>query len=444
MSKISLINTPNQIFNIDREPIVDYCYPIGLLSVSASLTNNGHNVSYLDAYSKNLTPVEISDFVMRQNAEYVGLNVVLPNINVALAITNELKKRNKSIETILGGPATTLFGDELIKNDSVDYIVYMEGEYSTPNLLYGIQQNSLEKVSGIYFKKGRKIIKNPAGPRIKNLDSLPLINPEEIPRGLIKNSKEICIISSRGCPSQCIYCSSPIIWDNKIKFRSVENIFQEIQNYSSIHTFDSIHFLDDNFTLNKRRLENFCRSFKKEGFTKQYNWRCLSRVNTIDSKIINIMKWSGCNKISFGIESASPKILKSIKKNITISQADFALKLTRDVGIKTKAFFMIGFPDETNKEMQKTLDYASTCLADDIAINVVKPYPGTELFNQLSEEKRKKISWKCNTNINSLNKEIQNKMKKYGSLPNESCSNFFTIEELLKKIEKTYENFLNK
>ncbi|MBU4501840.1 MAG: B12-binding domain-containing radical SAM protein, partial [Nanoarchaeota archaeon] len=413
--KIALINSPRQFYENsltkDKE-IIDNSYPIGLLYVSSALKNKDYEVSYLDAnfYKKSIN--DIVEFVNKNKPEFVGMNIVLPNMDVVLNAAKAIKEKSNT-QIILGGPGATLFADELIKHPAIDYTISGEGERTIVELLKGIENNELSEVKGVSYKAGNEICTNERREQIQHLDDILFPDVTEIPKDIINKSGTISMFTTRGCPSQCTFCSTPKIWERKVRMRSTKNIIDEIKHYEEHFDFKEIHFLDDTFTLNKRRLYDFIEEYKANDFDKKYSWRCLSRVNTIDEELAIAMKESGCYQISFGIESGSPKVLKDIKKGINLTQAKNALRICKDAGIKTKAFFMIGFPSETPGDIKQTLDYACSCGADDIAINVVKAYPGTEMYESSKGLIGDNFSYKqINFDRDPAN-EVEKRMLKY-------------------------------
>lgn len=443
MEKISLINSPKQFYenNItgDKESI-DNSYPIGLLYISSVLKNAGYDVSYLDANFNKKSIQDIVEFVEKNKPQFVGMNIVLPNIEVVLNTASAIKEKN-DVKIILGGPGATLFNYELIKHPSIDYIVSGEGESTIVELLEGIMSNNLSHVKGISYKQEGKIFHNEKGERIKELDTLPFPDATEIPKEIINRSGTVSMFTSRGCPNQCTFCSTPAIWEGKVRARSADSIIDEIKYYEKHFKFKEVYFLDDTFTLNKKRVYDFIEKYRAEKLDQKYSWKCLSRVNTIDKEIATAMKESGCYHISFGIESGSPKILKEIKKNISLYQAKKALEICKDVGIQTRAFFMIGFPNETPEDIKQTLEYACNCGADDIAINVVKAYPGTEMYKSFKGQIGSNFSYKQVKFSKDPVNEVEKRMMKYSSIPEVSCSKYYTVDEMLIMIEKTYEEF---
>ncbi len=442
MKDLILVNSPNQFFTTDsmgNELNTDKTYSVGLGYVSASLKKEGFDVGFVDGNFQR-TPVEsIAGEISAQKPAAVGMNVTLPNLSVVLDTARKIKESYNPL-IIVGGPGATLIHDKIIKDDSIDIVARNEGEETTPKLLSGAD---LQDIPGITYKRNGSVIANPKSEPIKDLDSLSFPDTDVIPQE-IKELGIVSMFTTRGCSNRCTYCSTPEIWDRKIRFRSAEGIVDEINNYREHFNLKEVHFLDDTFTVSRKRLYSFLDAYVQAGLNKEIGWRCLSRVNTVDEDTLDYMKEAGCNHISYGIESANEEVLKDIKKNISPEQAKQVCEMTSRLGIKTKAFFMIGFPGETEKEINQTLDFAANLDVDRIAINVVKAYPGTALYNEVNQAFPEGYSsdFRCNSSAWEAGDKVGECMKKYASIPEISCNPHFTPQELMGFAEEGYRRFL--
>ena len=183
------------------------------------------------------------------------------------------------------------------------------------------------------------------------------------------------IMTSRGCPYGCTYCSTDT---RRVSYRSIDNVLKEIRLVKEKYGTSQFSFKDDSFTVNRKRVEDLCDRLIKEKFN--INWECNTRVNLINDDLLLKMKRAGCNSIKVGIESGSERVLKEMNKGITHDQVRNAAKLFRKVGIHWTGYFMMGVPGETVEDVYKTLDFMYEVKPDFASIGVYEPFPGTPMF----------------------------------------------------------------
>ena len=186
-------------------------------------------------------------------------------------------------------------------------------------------------------------------------------------------------MTSRGCPYNCSYCATSI-WERKTRYRSIDNVMQEIRFVIEKYGAKQFTFKDDSFTVNRKRVVEFCEKLIKEGFG--ISWDCNTRVNLVDEEMLRLMKKAGCTSIKVGIESGSERILKLMSKNITFEQCGEAAKLFRKVGIHWTGYFMMGLPSETREDIYQTLKFMKELNPDYASLSVYEPFPGTGLFEK--------------------------------------------------------------
>ncbi|MDD5192266.1 MAG: radical SAM protein, partial [Candidatus Nanoarchaeia archaeon] len=244
-------------------------------------------------------------------------------------------------------------------------------------------------VNGVYYRQNKDIIPNLDRELIKNLNSLPFIDRSFFVNDPhFENEKfKSVIIGSRGCPYLCTFCSAPITSGRKIRTRSIDNIIGEVESLKEEYGVNAVHFLDNDFIYNKERVLNLADELQRRNLG--INWRALARVDVTaksGKEFLEKIKQAGCYQLVFGIESGSQRILDLIKKGTTPEQAREAIRLCKEVGIKTKAYYMFGFPTETLQEMNQTLEHAKQLDTDTACFVLVKAYPGTEMYNSLVEK----------------------------------------------------------
>lgn len=340
-------------------------------------------LSNLDSNSKLLkkTFEEMEKIIKEFKPSIVGITVPTAKYIVAVKIANKIKQINPKIKIVVGGPHPTVLPEKTLEEDCFDVVIKNEGEVSFYNVVEAIEKNkSLKNIRGISYKKDKKIFNNKDQSYIKDLDTLPFPAWD-----LFYRWKEFHpdsfggILTSRGCPYDCTFCASQKIWSRKTRNRTVQNIIKEIKQTHERFKTKLFRINDDTFTLNKKRIVEFCNALIKEDI--KIKWVCDTRTNHVDLELLNLMKKAGCFHINLGIESGNPEILKLIKKGINLEEVRKVFKLAKKAKISTTAYFMIGFPTETKEQVMDTIKLMEEIKPDNPCWGIVTPYPGTELYN---------------------------------------------------------------
>ena len=383
--KITLIFPPSLYQTKQTMP------PLGIAWIAAVLRENGFkNVSLIDSVINNYSNEDIIESLRKDCPDIIGISFGTEARFSAFDLIRLIKNNFPNIPIVAGGPHPTLTAHDTLQNiKEIDIAVRGEGEYSFLDLVNTInKKEDLKYVKGISFRsEGGEIIHNAPREPIQDLDSLPMPARDLLPidkyQQTIPLSNKICtsIISARGCPYACVYCSTSKQWGHRIRHRSPENIVKEIEYLMSAYKLDGIGFFDDVFTMDKKRVIAICQTIIDRKLS--ISWWCEARANTIDKEIVKWMRKAGCVHISMAIESGSDRILKNIKKAITVEQAIEATKIIKQAGIKLKIFFMHGLPGETYEDIKKTV-FLSRFLekkfeVDEATQGYARIYPGTEL-----------------------------------------------------------------
>jgi len=370
-------------------------FPLSLGYIASVLINAHHNVKMLDL--NVMDTQELGILIKQSHPEVVGLTAFSSSIFNAKKIIDEVKEYDENIITILGGVhASALPMETMEEIKNLDFLVFGEGEVTVVQLLDYLTNNSdLKEVEGIVFRNKDSIIMNNPRALIEDLDTIPFpvrhLLPFElyshgrhVTRGLPReNYRTIELITSRGCPNKCIFCASHINYGQKVRFRSFQNIATEIDENIKRYGITHVDFEDDTFTINKLLVKRLCVFLKKRKLT----WNCLTRINNVDYNLLKFMADSGCIKVSFGVESGNPEILKKIKKGITIPQIIKSVKDAKKAGIHyVECFFIIGVhPDESLEQIKDTVKLISKLQPDSLTLSIMSPYPGTEIFEMMKQ-----------------------------------------------------------
>jgi radical SAM superfamily enzyme YgiQ (UPF0313 family) len=308
-----------------------------------------------------------------------------------------VKQANSSIVTVVGGAHLTAIPERTLEEfPSFDIGVVGEGELTILELCERIRDNlAIDGIKGICHRKNGRIVVEPRRELIKDLDEIPfparqlvdyrLYKRSHASRGFSRKSINIVeIMTSRGCPNQCTFCAGHLAYGFNVRFRSAENILGEVKECIEKYGITHVSIEDDSFTLKKELVHELCEGFKQLNLT----WNCNTRVNYVDKDMLKAMADSGCQKIQFGIESGSPRILKLIRKNIDLEHAKKIVGICREVGIPlVEAAFIIGsHPSETIEDVKMTERVIRDLDPDFIMVAVLCPFPGTEIYREMREK----------------------------------------------------------
>jgi len=312
----------------------------------------------------------------------VGISAKAQNFASVRIVAGIVKELYPSAVVVVGGPHPSMVREEVLKCPEIDACVVGEGEATLVELLRRISAGQgFDDVKGVCFRKNGRIITTKPRELIEDLDSLPY--PHEYAPSVLKDYEKYpamafkSVFALRGCPYCCSFCGSRYIWSRKVRFRSSENVALEIQCLQK-KGVNTIRFDDDTFGVNKDFINKLCSALIK--YCPGIKWSCELHVKLVTGEILSGMKSAGCYSIHIGVESGDNGVLKEIKKNITIEEAFAANNLIRKMGVEAHAFFMIGFPNETEDTLAHTRDAMQKIDSDTVVYSVFTPYPGTELF----------------------------------------------------------------
>ncbi|MEW6614392.1 MAG: radical SAM protein [Thermodesulfobacteriota bacterium] len=404
--KVLLIQPPYTILKTESR----FCQPPLGLAYLASVLDKEHDVLILDCIAEGFNNISVQnkDFkryglsedkikrrIQKINPDVVGVsNLFTAQAEEAHRICKIAKEVNSSIVTIMGGAHPSAMPELTLRDSDVDFIVIGEGENTLKNLLetFG-KNNTVNEISGLAYRKDGRVIINKKNEFIDNLDTLPFPIWKKFPLkkyftintphgANVKRSPFLPVITSRGCPNHCTFCSIHNIWGRKFRKRSAENVLSELEYIVSEFGVKEILFEDDNLTLDKERAKAIFKGIIDRDF--DFTWSTPNGLSlmTLDDELLELMKKSGCHSISLAIESGDNRVLKEIiKKPINLERVETVLKKAKQLGLEISVFFVVGMPGEKKEDLERTFRMARNLPVDHINFFFATPLPGTELFD---------------------------------------------------------------
>jgi anaerobic magnesium-protoporphyrin IX monomethyl ester cyclase len=389
MLNITLINPPQ--FTRYPQP------PVGLALITAILEKAGYAVTLLDANALDIKPEDIPAMVA--GADVIGLTAMTPTISTTLKIAGYLKQSKPALKIIMGGAHATMLTQETMDSSrDIDIVIRGEGDESVLEVLQALEGNRLlDRVNGISYREGENIHFTADRTSLVDMDSLPFPAYHRLPWDKYRPHPPhgmslpfAAIVTSRGCPYRCAYCSKPV-FGSKFRAQSPVRTVDELAYLKDRFGVKEVAFYDDSFTLDKKRVNAICEKIMGSGL--KIAWTCETRVNLVDQVLLHNMKQAGCYAVSYGIESALPEIIKTLHKDTTLEQVEEAVRYSREAGLQVVGYFMLGSPGETPESIRQTISFAKKLKVDFAQFSVTTPFPGTELYDIYMRNRKESISW---------------------------------------------------
>ncbi|MBI5393409.1 radical SAM protein [Candidatus Woesearchaeota archaeon] len=400
--KIAIMKAPikdSQIKHYVRE-----YYPLDMAYLGTYLTENKIEVILIDAVIEDLTINDIIERLKNEKVDMVGFTTSLDMFTSATAMMNDVRDAINAVKLQLNIPtfvygfhATALPEQTLQEIEGLDLVIMAEPELTLLEVAqkalisekgFDTNNEELQKIQSLAFKKDGEFIKTIPRQMIANLDILPIPNRELLPMKKYQSRPisppEGQIIFGRGCPFQCIFCAPHVLYGYKHRTRSPENVITEIKALQEKYGIKNFGIMDPTLTISKDAVMKLCQAMIDAKLN--ITWGCYGRVNVVDEELLQKMHDAGCRWVDYGIESGDDEILKKLKKATNVKQGIEKVELTKKVGINPRVNFLVGFPFETKESIQKTVDLARSLIKEESCITVVQPYPGTELYDTCDKE----------------------------------------------------------
>ena len=393
-------------------PQIGLSPPFGLLYLGSVLEKANHQVEIIefDSYSKKditLKKEKLVSEIMNKKPDLIGIACMTTYVKLVKSLISSFKKQNKDLPIVVGGPHATALPEDML-NNGADIVILGEAESTILRIIdYYNNIGKIDDIGGVAFKNEKnKIIINPKK-NYENVDNIPfpayhLINMKHY---LSRNYsirgywlRNGWIFTSRGCPGRCTFCASYLTHGYNVRERNLDDVINEIKFLKKEFKIEGFWILDDTFTVNTKRVIEFCRKLRETGL--KLKWGCQARVNFFNERQAAELKKSGCLQVDFGVESGSQRVLNHLKKGINVEQTKKAFKICRQYKLRALATIMIGTPFETKEDIDKTKKLLKEIKPSYTGFFFTTPYPGTEIYKQTLENKwldlNDDLSWESN------------------------------------------------
>lgn len=367
--------------------------PLGLAFLAAVLEKEGFEVAVLDNYILEKDQNSLAREIQEIKPDVIGVTCNIATTPTVAEVV-EIGKQ-EGIPTVVGGPQVTIAPGRTLKRTGGDIGVVGEGEITFLELCkvlsigHHITIEDIRNIPGLVIKASNEnyLVTGKRKP-IANLDILPFLPNHLFPyEKYARSTPEIrttpldWMSTSRGCPFNCAFCSNIHVWGRNYRCMGAKRIVDEIEHMMQTYGTRAIEFREDNFTVKKKRVLEFCKLISERGL--KIDWMCESRVDLVNERLLETMRKSGCVYIYFGVESGSQRVLDFLRKGITLEQTENAFSLCKKVGIKTGASIMIGIPNQTLKENYESIDFVKQIDADIVYFNPFMGYPGSDIYQYI-------------------------------------------------------------
>ena len=359
--------------------------PLGLLYVAAYAEKEGHQVAVRDlAVRRKKEEIDFKKYDM------VGISTDTTRHRQALQLAKKAKASGCTV--VMGGPHPGYVDEEILSTQRVDFIVRGEGEVTFSELVVALEKKNgrFDSIQGISFLSNGKLVRTPPRPFIEDLDSLPLparhlIHIGDYQRTKIGDRPITPLITSRGCPYQCVFCASSHFWGTKIRTRSVASVLKEIEEVYHRYHFNAVAFVDDTFNLIPRRVIEICHGIVEKKLDLW--WWCLSRIDLLlrNEEKVKEMVRAGAKSVFIGVESPNPKTLKELKKGIDAEETVRTVEMLKRNKLEIHASYILGELHDTVKTIHDTIGFAKRLDTNVAQFAILTPYPGTAIYQQVKD-----------------------------------------------------------
>jgi radical SAM superfamily enzyme YgiQ (UPF0313 family) len=372
------------LFTYHNDHAIGHKPPLGIMILATYLRANGFNdVQCLDAQLEELSPQQTVDRLVAMEPDIVGFTAWTDFWHPAWETMKLLRQRLPRCTIILGGPHCGVYPEESLTYSEANFLVVGDGEDVILNLVSDlVHDRPVADQPGLWRKeKGRVIAPMEPLAMVDDITKVPppdrtLLPYKRYSSVLTPTDYETTMITSRGCPYKCVFCKMDV---QKVYARTAAQVVDEFEQIANLGITD-VQVYDDTFTWGVARAMDICQGIIDRGI--KINWAIRDRANRVTPELYQLLKQAGCNRVHFGVETGSPRILKESGKFLTMEQVETGIAIAKETGMTVMAYFMFGFLDETVADARMTIDFAKKLDPDYPVFVILIPYPGTAIYNQ--------------------------------------------------------------
>jgi radical SAM superfamily enzyme YgiQ (UPF0313 family) len=363
-------------------------YPsLGMAAVAAIAQLKGHKVKVTDGEALGYNLEDIRREIKKFKPDFVGLPTFATNIDTCHTLAKMVKEINPDAKVMLGGAHASIFVDHAMSPKEVDFGIQSEAEIVFDRFLDALDEGAgFSEIKGLVYKDTDGKLKiNPKQKLYPDLNLFPKPARSLFPMekyhssANLRGKRTLNIMTSRGCPYRCAYCSSPQIFGRSFRYLSTKKVMEELEELKTKYGADSVQFYDETFTVHRERVIELCDAMIKKKLNMQ--WSCFTRANLVDKELLTKMRKAGCYLIFFGLESGVQRLIDLIQKDITLEQSRNAIRLCKETSIQAWCSFILGLPSETEKETWKTINFAIELDPEYVQFPIFMPWPGTQIYD---------------------------------------------------------------
>jgi len=368
------------------------CVTLGLGSI-ASYVQEHFEVEILNMNYSHLTNYDVAKYAKDNGFTVVGVTAMTYQVKGGINLIRVIKEVYPECITLFGGVFATMAPDEIMQNNEVDLVIRGEGEKPLYNLLMAIESGKkIKNIPSLVYRTKEGIISNELEAPL-SAENIPEVDRKLLPTfGFIFDDRvfgntpedmvSVVVMFSRGCPSNCIFCESPHMWGRRVRMKPLDMVIDEIKNIIAEYGVYNFVIDDDSFTASKKNVRAFCERLLKENIN--IKWRCNTKVSMVDREIMLLMKKAGCKKVTYGVESGNPIVLKNLRKSFTIEQVKRALNLNKETNLPGSMLMIIGSPGESPDTIKDSLSLIEELNpSGGFDFQIMQPHPGTDLRREI-------------------------------------------------------------
>ena len=395
--KILMINPRYDEYNY-RYRVNKIAPPLGMAYISRILRDEGHEVRILDMEAEAMEFTELPAYLEGDVPDLVGIHGTTPICGFIAECARIVRNECPKTVIVVGGAHATLLPQSVLTEmPAVDYILRGEAEFTFRDLVRslksGLSSDGVSKIPGIGFRRNGGFFVSDEISRVDSLDDIPFPAYDLLPLDIYfgtnrlaetgADGKSFTMMSSRGCPFSCIFCSAPVLYGHKFRARSASNIVDEMAYLNKKYGITHIIFYDASFMCDSTRVEQICSEILNRGLS--VSWRVRARADRLTRPLAQLMKKAGCTTIALGVETGTQRMLDIINKRTTISAIEEAFRVAKECDLWTVGYFMLGIPGETKEDAQRTIDFAKELDPDWALFTTATPLPGTKMYEMAKE-----------------------------------------------------------